>query len=90
MLKVGGLGLLIGENVYSNDPAFRQRIESSPPLKTNLTNFRSYYLMVDENAVSFFLAGSENEYSAMVRAYPTYEDFLLAILDSLADIADRI
>lgn len=90
MPRVGGLGRVIGENVYSNDPAFWQRIESSPELKANLTNFRSYYLMVDDHAVSFFFAGSENEYSAMIRAYPSYEDFILAVMNSLADIADRI
>lgn len=88
--KVGGLGLVIGETAYSNDQILWKHIEENKSLHDRLTSFRSYYLMLDENTVSFFFAASENEWSAMIRAYPTYEDFINAVMDSLADIAELI
>lgn len=88
--KVGGLGLVIGETVYSDDQVFWNRIDANKILHDNLTKFRSYYVLVDERSVSFLFAGSENEWSAMIRAYPSYEDFIVAVLDTLAGIADTI
>jgi len=55
-----------------------------------LENFRSGYVRVDEYAVSFLFAGSENEYSGMIRNFGSYENMLNGILDGLAGIADEI
>jgi hypothetical protein len=76
--------------LYSADSSFARRILNNGPLMSILENFRSGYVRVDEYAVSFLFAGSENEYSGMLRNFGSYENMLNKILDGLAGIADEI
>lgn len=76
--------------LYSGDTSFARRILDNSRLMSILENFRSGYVRVDEYAVSFLFAGSENEYSGMIRNFGSYENMLNGILDGLAGIADEI
>jgi hypothetical protein len=76
--------------LYSVDTLFARRILDNSRLIKILENLRSGYVRVDEYAVSFLFAGSENDYSGMIRNFGSYENMLNGILDGLAGIANEI
>jgi hypothetical protein len=55
-----------------------------------LKNVRDEYIRLDRDAVSFFFAGSELEYSGLIRDHGDYFKMLNDLMDNLADIADTI
>lgn len=88
--KVGNLGnILWGEEIFG-DNILWQKLKSSKPFIERISRLRSHYIMVDENAVTFMFAGTETDYSGMINEFPSYEDFMVAIMDSLADMADLL
>jgi len=83
----------IGSNAgyfYAEDAAFCTRVEGNAGLMKRLKNVRNEYIRLDPNAVSFFFAGSEVEYSGLIRDHGDYYKMLNDLMDDLADIADAI
>lgn len=83
------IGLNTG-TLYASDRSLADKILSDASLIQNLGYFRSMYIRVDSLAVTFAFAGSENDYSYMIREAGSYENLLRAILDSLAQLADKL
>ena len=84
--KVGGNGGYL----YAEDADFGGRIERNAALMNRLKNVRDEYIRVDQDAVSFFFAGTELEYSGLIRNHGDYFKMLNDLMDDLADIADAI
>lgn len=86
--KVNSLGsYLWGEEVFGDDRLW-QKISQSKNLVDQLSRFRSHYILVDDRSVTFMFAGTETDYSGMINEFSSYEEFIIAIMNSLADIAD--
>ena len=51
---------------------------------------RNEYVRSDSDTVSFFFAGTETEYSGLIRDHGDYFKMLNDLMDDLADIADAI
>jgi hypothetical protein len=84
--KIGGnAGYL-----YANDPDFARRVQGNAALMKRLKDVRNEYIRLDQDAVSFFFAGTEVEYSGMIRDHGDYFKMLNDLMDDLADIADAI
>ncbi|MCO6432653.1 MAG: hypothetical protein J5J00_17505 [Deltaproteobacteria bacterium] len=81
------IGLHAG-TMYSSDRAFAATFLADKEFVERLSNFRSMYIRADKDAVSFLFAASENEYSGMINNFGGYHNFINAILETLADIAD--
>ncbi len=81
------IGVTAG-TMYSADAAFARILLADKALVDRVGNFRSQYIRADDKAVTFMFAGSENEYSGMIRNFQSYEALINGIMDSLADIAD--
>ena len=83
----------IGSNagyLYADDVDFGRRVESNAALMKRLKNVRDEYIRSDQQVVSFFFAGSELEYSGLIRDHGDYFKMLNDLMDNLADIADAI
>lgn len=83
----------IGHNagyLYSDDGAFAQKIAANGALMKRMRNLRTQYIRLDADAVIFFFAGSETDYSGMMRDHGGFDRLLNDIMDDLADIADAI
>ncbi|HEY6212267.1 MAG TPA: hypothetical protein VIW45_08270 [Vicinamibacterales bacterium] len=83
----------IGSNagyVYANDEELARRVEGNAALMKRLKNVRNEYIRLDRDTVSFFFAGSETEYSGLIRDHGDYYKMLNDLMDDLADIADAI
>ncbi len=86
-------GAKIGGNagyLYSDDAAFAARIAGNEPLMKRLKKLRYQYVRLDRETVSFFFAGTELEYSGLIRDHGDYFKMLNDLMDDLADIADAI
>ncbi len=84
--KIGGnAGLL-----YADDADFGGRIEGNAVLMKRLKNVRDEYIRLDQDAASFFFAGTELDYSGLIRNHGDYFKMLNDLMDDLADIADTI
>jgi len=77
-------------NLYSHNVQFAENVYDNKALLEKINLFRSQYIRVDENAVTFLFAGSENEYSGMIRNADGLPNLTNAIMDSLAEIANAI
>jgi hypothetical protein len=78
-------------SIYSDDIELAGRIAAKKDLIDLLKNFRSQYIRLDRDAVTFLFAGSENEYSGMIRNFDgSAETLVNGIMDALADIADEV
>jgi hypothetical protein len=75
---------------YTEDAAFCAKAQANAALMKRLKNLRNEYVRVDQNAVSFFFAGSEVEYSGLIRDHGDYYKMLNDLMDDLADLADAI
>jgi hypothetical protein len=83
----------IGHNaghLYSDDAQFAQKIAANEALMKRMRNLRTQYIRLDGDAVTFFFAGSETDYSGMMRDHGGFDRLLNDIMDDLADIADAI
>lgn len=83
--KIGAAGYL-----YTDDAEFGQRIAGNDALMKRLKNLRYQHIRLDRDAVAFFFAGTELEYSALIRAHGDYFKMLNDLMDNLADLADAI
>ena len=83
----------IGANagyVYADDAYFASRITGNPTLMKRLKRLRYEYVRLDQDTVTFLFAGTELEYSALIRDHGDYFTMLNDLMDNLADIADAI
>jgi hypothetical protein len=76
--------------VYSDDAGFAATIAGNAPLMKRLKNLRDQHITVDNNAVTFLFAGTELDYSSLIRNHGDYYKMLNDLTDDLADIADAI
>lgn len=76
--------------LYAADADFAARIAGNETLMRRMKDMRSQYVRLDNDAVSFFWAGSETDYSGMIMDHGGYYKMINTILDDLADIADAI
>jgi hypothetical protein len=84
--KIGGnAGYL-----YADDAEFGKRIAGNAVLMKRLKNVRDEYIRLDQDAVTFLFAGSELEYSSLIRNHGDYFKMLNDLMDDLADIADAV
>lgn len=77
-------------SIYSSDRAFVERLLNHPRVLQRVAGYRSQYIRVDDDAVSFIFAGSETDWSAEIREEGGYGALINSVVDSLADIADEI
>jgi hypothetical protein len=83
----------IGHNaghLYADDAELARAIAANAALMKRMRNLRTQYIRLDADAVTFFFAGSETDYSGMMRDHGGYDRMLTDIMDDLADIADAI
>ena len=83
--KLGAAGYL-----YTNDAGLSQRVAGNEALVKRLKNMRYQQVRLDRDTVAFFFAGTELEYSALIRAHGDYFKMLNDLMDNLADLADAI
>jgi hypothetical protein len=79
-----------GGFLYSADGDFAARIAGNEALMKRMKDMRCQYIRLDDDVVSFFWAGSETDYSGMIRDHGGFYKMINAIMDDLADIADAI
>ena len=84
--KIGGNA----GSIYAADGEFAARVQGNAALMKRLKNLRNEYVRSDQEAVSFFFAGTEVEYSGLIRDHGDYFRMLNDLMDDLADIADAI
>ena len=77
-------------SIHADDEAFARRIAEREALMKRMKNLRSQYIRLDGDAVTLFWAGSERDYSGMIRDHGDYFRMLNDLMDDLADIADAI
>lgn len=87
--KIAYIGLRAG-SLYSNDPQYARRILDNKALVKKIENFRSAYIRVDSTSVSFLFAGSETDYSGMIRDTGGYSNLLNDISTVLVALANEI
>jgi hypothetical protein len=84
--KIGGnAGYL-----YTDDAEFGKRIAGNAVLMKRLKNVRDEYIRLDRDAVTFLFAGTELDYSSLIRNHGDYYKMLNDLMDDLADIADSV
>jgi hypothetical protein len=76
--------------LYAEDAAFAKKIADNEALMKRMKNLRTQYIRLDRDAVTLFWAGSENDYSGMIRDHGDYYRMINDLMDDLADIADAI
>lgn len=87
--KIEYIGLRAG-TLYSNDRGYAERVLADKTLIAKIENFRSAYVRIDGQGASFFFAGSENDYSGMIRDAGGYSKLLNDISDVLVGLVERI
>ena len=83
----------IGHNaghLYSDNEAFAAKLAANDALMKRMRNLRTQYIRLDGDAVTFFFAGSERDYSGMMMDHGGFDRMINDIIDDLADIADAI
>jgi hypothetical protein len=76
--------------IYTDDADFGRRIVGNDALMKRLKNLRYEYIRVDQDTVAFYFAGTELDYSGLIRDHGDYFKMLNDLMDDLADIADAI
>ncbi len=87
--RAARIGFNAGD-LYTVDPALAGRVTANRPLVERLGRFRSEYIRADERAVSFMFAGSENDWSAMIREHGGYDRLINSIMDAVTELADAL
>jgi hypothetical protein len=77
-------------HIYADDSELAGRIAANAALMKRMKSMRSQYLRLDPDAAAFFWAGSETDYSGMIRDHGGYDKMLNALMDNLADVADAV
>lgn len=83
----------IGSNagyLYADNADFARRVQGNAALMKRLKNVRNEYIRSDQDVISFFFAGTELDYSGLIRDHGDYFKMLNDLMDDLADIADEI
>lgn len=83
----GKIGFNAGA-IYSEDADFAKKVEDNTALMKRMKNMRTQYIRLDAETVTFFWAGSETDYSGMIRDHGDYFQMLNDLMENLADIAD--
>jgi hypothetical protein len=83
------VGLGAGD-VYTADGALAARVTADRALMGRLGRLRSQYVRADEWAVTFMFAGTETDWSAMIREHGSYDRLVNAIMDAVTGIADHL
>ena len=76
--------------IYADDGDLAMRVQSNAALMKRLKDLRNEYIRLDRDAVTFFFAGTEVEYSGLIRDHGDYYKMLNDLMDDLADIADAV
>lgn len=76
--------------IYSEDAAFASKLTGNAVLMKRLKNLRDQAIVVDNDAVTFLFAGTELDYSSLIRNHGDYYKMLNDLMDDIADIADAI
>ena len=76
--------------IYSEDAAFAAKLTGNAVLMKRLKNLRDQAIVVDNDAVTFLFAGTELDYSSLIRNHGDYYKMLNDLMDDLADIAEAI
>jgi len=76
--------------VYADDAEFARRVAGNAALMKRLKDVRNEYIRLDQATASFFFAGTETEYSGMIRDHGDYFKMLNDLMDDLADLADAV
>lgn len=76
--------------IYADDADLAGRIAGNAALMKRLKNLRYEYIRLDGDTVSFFFAGTELDYSGLIRDHGDYYKMLNDLMDDLADIADAV
>jgi hypothetical protein len=84
--KIGGNA----GHIYADDADFAARVVGNAALMKRLKNLRYEYIRLDQDAVTFFFAGTELDYGGLIRDHGDYFKMLNDLMDDLADIADAI
>ena len=84
--KIGGNA----GSLYCDDADFAKRIVGNAALMKRLKNLRNEYLRLDPETATFLFAGTETEYSGLIRDHGDYFRMLNDLMDDLADIADAV
>jgi hypothetical protein len=84
--KIGGTAGYL----YTDDTDFAKHVAGNAALMKRLKNVRDEYIRLDQDAVSFFFAGTELDYSSLIRNHGDYYKMLNDLMDDLADIADAV
>jgi len=77
-------------SLYAADADLAGRIAGNQLLMKRMKDMRCEYIRLDDDTVSFLWAGSETDYSGMIRDHGGYYKMINAIMDDLADVADMI
>ena len=77
-------------SIYSPSQRFVRAILRDDGLTKRLKKLRGQYIRVDDQFVTFFWSGQEQNFSAMIREHDDYYAMINGIMDSMADIADNI
>lgn len=76
--------------IHSEDAAFASKLAGNAVLMKQLKNLRDQAIVVDNDAVTFLFAGTELDYSSLIRNHGDYYKMLNDLMDDIADIADAI
>lgn len=76
--------------IYTEDAELASRIAGNAALMKRLKKLGYQYLRLDTNSVAVFFAGTELEYTSLIRNHGDYFRMLNDLMDDVADIADAI
>jgi len=76
--------------IYADDGEIAMRVQGNAALMKRMKDLRNEYIRLDQNSVTFFFAGTETEYSGLIRDHGDYYKMLNDLMDDLADIADSV
>lgn len=77
-------------HLHTGDPAVAEAIAEDEAIFERLRRLRTQYLRVDSETVSFYFAGSENEYGQLISNHGDYFEMINELTELLADVADRL
>ncbi|MGH7263624.1 MAG: hypothetical protein ACREMB_02065 [Candidatus Rokuibacteriota bacterium] len=87
--RAARVGFAAGD-LYTADAALAARVTADRALMSRLARFRSQYVRADEWAVTFLFAGTETDWSAMIREHGSYDRLVNSIMDAVTGIADHL
>jgi hypothetical protein len=76
--------------IYTENAELASRIAGNAALMKRLKKLGYQYLRLDTDSVAVFFAGTELEYTSLIRNHGDYFTMLNDLMDDVADIADAI